>query len=211
MNGLLKKEFFVLRKQLRTWTMLFVLYAAIAVTGVWGPYILTTLVTVMTLMTPLSAFGYDQSTGWETFVATLPGGREKAVGARYLFCLLVDLAAAALALGLTLLLGLLGFADVALDEAAASTLSCAAVALLMIAVALPLCYKLGVEKARVVYMAVFLAAFGGGLALVNLLSGRIALPAWLGYALLAAVVPVLAVVMYLSYRTSVSILRKKEY
>lgn len=211
MNGLLKKEFFVLRKQLRTWTMLFVLYAAIAVTGVWGPYILTTLVTVMTLMTPLSAFGYDQSTGWETFVATLPGGREKAVGARYLFCLLVDLAAAALALGLTLLLGLLGFADVALDEAAASTLSCAAVALLMIAVALPLCYKLGVEKARVVYMAVFLASFGGGLALVNLLSGRIALPAWLGYALLAAVVPVLAVVMYLSYRTSVSILRKKEY
>ena len=211
MNGLLKKEFFVLRKQLRTWTMLFVLYAAIAVTGVWGPYILTTLVTVMTLMTPLSAFGYDQSTGWETFVATLPGGREKAVGARYLFCLLVDLAAAALALGLTLLLGLLGLADVALDEAAASTLSCAAVALLMIAVALPLCYKLGVEKARVVYMAVFLAAFGGGLALVNLLSGRIALPAWLGYALLAAVVPVLAVVMYLSYRTSVSILRKKEY
>lgn len=211
MNGLLKKEFFVLRKQLRTWTMLFVLYAAIAVTGVWGPYILTTLVTVMTLMTPLSAFGYDQSTGWETFVATLPGGREKAVGARYLFCLLVDLAAAALALGLTLLLGLLGFADVALDEAAASTLSCAAVALLMIAVALPLCYKLGVEKARVVYMAVFLAAFGGGLALVNLLSGRIALPAWLGYALLAAVVPVLVVVMYLSYRTSVSILRKKEY
>ncbi|MDY4182015.1 MAG: ABC-2 transporter permease [Pseudoflavonifractor sp.] len=211
MNGLLKKEFFVLRKQLRTWTLLFVLYAAIAVTGVWGPYILTTLVTVMTLMTPLSAFGYDQSTGWETFVATLPGGREKAVGARYLFCLLVDLAAAALALGLTLLLGLLGFVDVALDEAAASTLSCAAVALLMIAVALPLCYKLGVEKARVVYMAVFLAAFGGGLALVNLLSGRIALPAWLGYALLAAVVPVLAVVMYLSYRTSVSILRKKEY
>lgn len=211
MNGLLKKEFFVLRKQLRTWTLLFVLYAAIAVTGVWGPYILTTLVTVMTLMTPLSAFGYDQSTGWETFVATLPGGREKAVGARYLFCLLVDLAAAALALGLTLLLGLLGFADVALDEAAASTLSCAAVALLMIAVALPLCYKLGVEKARVVYMAVFLAAFGGGLALVNLLSGRIALPAWLGYALLAAVVPVLVVVMYLSYRTSVSILRKKEY
>ncbi|MCI6256808.1 MAG: ABC-2 transporter permease [Clostridiales bacterium] len=211
MNGLLKKEFFVLRKQLRTWTLLFVLYAAIAVTGVWGPYILTTLVTVMTLMTPLSAFGYDQSTGWETFVATLPGGREKAVGARYLFCLLVDLAAAALALGLTLLLGLLGLADVALDEAAASTLSCAAVALLMIAVALPLCYKLGVEKARVVYMAVFLAAFGGGLALVNLLSGRIALPAWLGYALLAAVVPVLAVVMYLSYRTSVSILRKKEY
>ena len=211
MNGLLKKEFFVLRKQLRTWTMLFVLYAAIAVTGVWGPYILTTLVTVMTLMTPLSAFGYDQSTGCETFVATLPGGREKAVGARYLFCLLVDLAAAALALGLTLLLGLLGLADVALDEAAASTLSCAAVALLMIAVALPLCYKLGVEKARVVYMAVFLAAFGGGLALVNLLSGRIALPAWLGYALLAAVVPVLAVVMYLSYRTSVSILRKKEY
>lgn len=211
MNGLLKKEFFVLRKQLRTWTLLFVLYAAIAVTGVWGPYILTTLVTVMTLMTPLSAFGYDQSTGWETFVATLPGGREKAVGARYLFCLLVDLAAAALALGLTLLLGLLRFADVALDEAAASTLSCAAVALLMIAVALPLCYKLGVEKARVVYMAVFLAAFGGGLALVNLLSGRIALPAWLGYALLAAVVPVLAVVMYLSYRTSVSILRKKEY
>ena len=211
MNGLLKKEFFVLRKQLRTWTLLFVLYAAITVTGVWGPYILTTLVTVMTLMTPLSAFGYDQSTGWETFVATLPGGREKVVGARYLFCLLVDLAAAALALGLTLLLGLLGFADVALDEAAASTLSCAAVALLMIAVALPLCYKLGVEKARVVYMAVFLAAFGGGLALVNLLSGRIALPAWLGYALLAAVVPVLAVVMYLSYRTSVSILRKKEY
>ena len=211
MNGLLKKEFFVLRKQLRTWTLLFVLYAAIMVTGVWGPYILTTLVTVMTLMTPLSAFGYDQSTGWETFVATLPGGREKAVGACYLFCLLVDLAAAALALGLTLLLGLLGLADVALDEAAASTLSCAAVALLMIAVALPLCYKLGVEKARVVYMAVFLAAFGGGLALVNLLSGRIALPAWLGYALLAAVVPVLAVVMYLSYRTSVSILRKKEY
>ena len=114
-------------------------------------------------------------------------------------------------LGWSLLLGLLGFADVALDEAAASTLSCAAVALLMIAVALPLCYKLGVEKARVVYMAVFLAAFGGGLALVNLLSGRIALPAWLGYALLAAVVPVLVVVMYLSYRTSVSILRKKEY
>ena len=211
MNGLLKKEFFVLRKQLRTWTLLFVLYAAITVTGVWGPYILTTLVTVMALMTPLSAFGYDQSTGWETFVATLPSGREKAVGARYLFCLLVDLAAAALALGLTLLLGLLGFADVALDEAAASTLSCAAVALLMIAVALPLCYRLGVEKARVVYMAVFLAAFGGGLALVNLLSGRIALPAWLGYALLAAVVPVLVVVMYLSYRTSVSILRKKEY
>lgn len=210
MIGLLKKEFFVLRKSLRTWGVLLFLYAALSATGIWGSTILATMVTMITLMMPLTAFSLDQVTHWDRFAATLPGGREKMVLARYGSSILICLISVVICAVLTIVLAGIGLLETDLMEAIVGVVSCGAVALVMVSVVLPICYKVGPEKARIVFMLVFLVFFGGGVALLGLLPEQMAMPTWIGSAMVTGCVVLPLVALTVSYHLSVDILRKKE-
>ena len=54
------------------------------------------MVEVIVMVLPISSFSYDEAAKWDRYAAVLPVGRTAVVKARYLFLLLVLLAAAAI-------------------------------------------------------------------------------------------------------------------
>ena len=87
MTGLILKDLLVMRKALKSYLMIMVLYAVLAYLDVLNYSFIITFIQVMLMVLPLSAFAYDEQAKWDRYAMSLPLGRVRVVGARYLFVL----------------------------------------------------------------------------------------------------------------------------
>ena len=121
------------------------------------------LVMRTTLRLPISSFSYDEAAKWDQYAAVLPVGRTAVVKARYLFLLLVLLAAAAIGLVGSILASLLARED--LGELLATLLVSMGLGLMIADIMLPVVYQLGPERARpwmyVIIFAPIVVLLGG--------------------------------------------------
>ena len=149
---------------------------------------------------PVSLLAYDHSSGWTEYGLTLPMSRKIQVAEKYLIgviCAAVSVGLSSVSCGVIVLLGK------PLPDAPVSIwMEFGVLAiLLMNGIMLPLYYRFGPEKARMLYMLMFAgmgAMLGGGIALMDAFSGASA--AVLVSGLLAA-----ALVLYaVSWRVSVA-------
>lgn len=219
MTGLILKDFLVLKKTLRYYVFLMAVYALFAFTGTFTYSIISGFAVMLGAMGPMSAFAYDEQARWDKFAGASPVGRKGVVTARYLFALILlgvgGIIAALVSLGVTWF----GKAEVSVwwEPLAVSAAICL-VGLLLDSVILPVIFKFGSEKSRVISMIIFVACFGG-MALLSYLDGYgsldlsglertvAALPPAV---LLAAPVVLILLLFWLSYRISVGIYLKKE-
>lgn len=98
MTGLMMKDALVMRKTLRLYALFLLFYSGLAVLGVFPMSVALAMVEVIVMVLPISSFSYDEAAKWDRYAAVLPVGRTAVVKARYLFLLLVLLAAAAIGL-----------------------------------------------------------------------------------------------------------------
>ena len=155
MTGLILKDLLVMRKALKSYLMIMVLYAVLAYLDVLNYSFIITFIQVMLMVLPLSAFAYDEQAKWDRYAMSLPLGRVRVVGARYLFVLALSLGTAAAGLLGTLLLHLVQQAD--WMEMLVTLSFSTTIGLLIPAILLPLCYKLGAERARpYLYAVIFI-------------------------------------------------------
>lgn len=146
MTGLILKDFFVMRKGLTSYLLIMVLYAVMAWLDILNFGFIITFVQVMLMVLPISAFAYDEQAKWDRYAMSLPVGRKKVVGARYLFVLGLALCTTALGLAGCAVLALMQREDPV--EMLLTLEVSAALGLLVPAIMLPLSYKLGAERAR---------------------------------------------------------------
>lgn len=199
MTGLIYKDFLALKGHLTTYLVFFLVYGGLCVAGVFTASVLCGMVVLMSLITPMTTVTSDDVSRWNRFAIATPACRRGVVTGKYLFTLLVTLA---------------GGLEEPLSELLLSALTCAGIALIMNAAALPLLLKFGAEKARMVSMALFLLVFAG-FALLGLAADRgLALPApptWV----LAALPGLLALLsiggFVLSYCIAQAIYARKEF
>ena len=150
MIGLVIKDFLILRKSLRSYLLILAVYAAIAFSGVWSADIVGVLMVVMVAILPMNVFSYDKQAKWDIYGLALPVSRTKTVAARYLCVLLLCLFSVAL----TVIAGAALYAAGRVEEPIEFMLTCAVMglmAVLMNAVMLPLLYKFGAERARMMF------------------------------------------------------------
>ena len=219
MTGLILKDFWVMQKTLRYYLLLMAVYAMLAMTGTFTYSIISAFAVMLGSVAPMSAFAYDEQAKWDKFAAATPVGRRGVVKARYLYTLLLLLGGGALSILVTTVVVRFGKAEV---EVWWEPLVVTGVVLLLgmalNTVILPLLFKFGAEKSRVISMAIFVGVFGGMAALSWVsdngrgeLSGLLDSLAALPPALLIAVpVAVIFALFWLSYRVSVGIYQKKE-
>lgn len=219
MTGLILKDFLVLKKTLRYYVFLMAVYAFFALTGTFTYSIISGFAVMLGAMGPMSAFAYDEQARWDKFAGASPVGRKGVVTARYLFALILlgvgGVVAALVSLGVTWF----GKAQVSVwwEPLVVSAAICL-VGLLLDSVILPVIFKFGSEKSRVISMIIFVTCFGG-MALLSWLTEKgsldlsgldkavTALPPAL---LLAAPVMIAALLFWISYHISVGIYLKKE-
>lgn len=155
MTGLVLKDILVMRKTLKTYVLFLIFYALLAVMGIFDVSIITSMIQVIIMLLPISAFSYDEQAEWDRYAMALPSGRHCVVSARYLFALLMVLGAAVFGLVVCVFLAILNSGSLA--ESLATVLVSLGVGLLITDIILPLNYKLGPERARpYLYAVVFL-------------------------------------------------------
>ena len=153
MTGLILKDLLILRKTLRSYLFMLIVYVGIAFTGVWSADIVGVLMVVMVVMLPMNVFAYDKQAKWDTYGLALPVGRTKTIAARYLCVLLLCL----LSVGLTAILGMMLYAAGRVEEPVEFLVSCSVTGLMAVlvnAIMLPFLYKFGPERARMMFFGI---------------------------------------------------------
>lgn len=217
MTGLILKDILVMRRTIRTYVLFLAFYSLLAVFDIFPLSTVTTVTELIIMMLPLSAFSFDEYAKWDRYAAALPLGRRAVVGARYCFALLMAATATLFCLLLAVLLSIVQGAD-SLMGSLLSLAFCLGYGLLVADILLPLCYKVGVERARpYMYVVIFVPAillFGAyqlGLISAETFAALEALPeaTLLAGAGLMALLPLLG--MGASYWISCRFLEGKEF
>lgn len=155
MTGLMWKDFFVMRKALKTYLLITLVYIGLAFLELFDFSFVVTLVVVILMVVPLSAFAYDEQTKWDRYAVSLPVKRSQVVGARYLCVFILALFSMALGLVGTAVVTLLHKAEPM--EMLLTLMVSTFIGLMVPSIMLPLCYKLGSERARpYIYAIIFL-------------------------------------------------------
>ncbi len=171
MTGLILKDFLILRKTLRSYLLILVVYAAVAFSGFWSGSFVGAFIMVMVAMLPMNVFAYDKQCNWDVYGLALPVGRTKTVAARYACVLLLCLGSAAFSAVLGVVLTLMDRMEEGLGEYLVTCAVVLLVGMMVNSVMLPLLYKFGSERARMMFYgvigvivllgAVFLGPLGG--------------------------------------------------
>ena len=146
MTGLIMKDLLVMRKTMKSYLLIIVIYVVLAYLDVLNYGFIITFIQVMLMVLPITAFAYDEQAKWDRYAVALPLGRSRVVGARYLFVLMLTVITTAMGLVGTAILTLVHEAEpleMLLTLAVSTTIG-----LLVPAILLPLCYKLGAERSR---------------------------------------------------------------
>lgn len=149
MKGFILKDFLNLKQVGRVWLLIAALWLVVGTAEHNSAYIGGMLI-MLVIMLPFSAMAYDEAAKWDRYALTMPVSRRDIVLSKYALMLICAAASSMLTLLISLALG-----D-APSEALLMTGLLLCSALILSAVALPLLFFLGVQKARVAVLAVVL-------------------------------------------------------
>lgn len=212
MSGLLVKEYYILRRYMKQYVILFIFFGVLSVYQDSAVYF-QAMVTMSMCMLVFTGMSYDATAGWDKFVMTMPVSRKDVVRSKYISCVTYAVGAVVLGTLFSIVIGAIhpmGDSDPILTVIMAATLLC--LTFVIYSILIPLIYKLGVEKARILMVAVIM------IPIFAILGGSEYLPETaLDFIeqhtnLIAAVGVVLCILMYIiSYYISVGIFSKKEF
>ena len=169
MKGLLLKDWYMMKKYMRSYLVLLIVFVAVSFTDatnmffVYYPCMLTGMVTVNLL-------AYDERSKWDVYAGTLPCTRRQVVSAKYLLGILLQL------LLLAVTAAVQGFHMIGAEQPERTgfvvllemlvILSC-----ITSSITMPFMFKFGVEKGRMAYY-VMIGVVSGGSVLAASVSRR---------------------------------------
>lgn len=217
MKGLVLKDFINLKKNLKIFAGLTVLYAAMALFTEDASFFSTIFMMLVAILT-ISLYSYDDLAKWDTYVLTMPVSRDEVVCGKYLMMLLLTLIGVLYSSVFTGIINIamargdffLGFQSIG---------AAAAIVILFYSITIPFIVKLGVEKARMIFFAVYIIPFVTILAFSKMMeNGSMTIPKGLLDLFtivmnnIYIILPILDLVaLGISYLISIRIYRKKEF
>lgn len=210
MKGLLLKDFYTMARYGRTMLALIGFYVMLAFLGQPASFVGAMLVFLCAMLV-ISSFSYDEYGKWNKYCLSLPVSRRQIVGSKYLFALLMLGIGLVLGVGSGYLISLTQDTSF-LEDVLPSCVGGAVAALFMLGMLLPLLYRFGVEKSRLLMLAVCFLPLLLVLGTVKFMKERgIAMPDEATVLIWLKVLPFLVAVGFIgSYFLSVSIFTKKE-
>ena len=217
MTGLILKDMINLKNNAKIFAVLAVVYAAMGFTTEDSSFfssIFTMLVAILTL----SAYSYDDLAKWDVYALTMPITREDIVRSKYCIMLLLTLLGSVVSILFTV-----GINAVIRPEHLFSGINnCfigAGIVIVFYCIVLPFITKLGVEKARLIFFAVYFIPVGILLFVSKAMKkGDMSVPEeWITFAMRIIrngyiIFPLLLLLaLVISYTVSVGIYHKKEF
>ncbi len=209
MKGLFIKDLFVLKKTARVFIALTGLYLLMAI------FLHTdfgVLISFIMGMLTITSFAYDEQAKWDAYALTMPVSKRDMVLSKYVLAVILGIAGGLMGILLSLAAAV-GQGAVNIITILQNTGIAVCATYVFSSIALPLVYKLGSEKSRMVLMLCYAAPILLGTIIINMLEdASITMPQLLSAARIAAIIlPFFTVIaLVLSYRLSLSIFTKKD-
>jgi len=112
------------------------------------------MIILMFAVTTVSSFSYDSQSGWETYALTLPLHKRNFVLSKYVLALLLTISGTLLSVLANWLFGLFKHKS-NFSETLVTSYTIFAIAVIFLCIMLPLIYRFGAERSRVIILAVF--------------------------------------------------------
>ena len=152
MKALLVKDLLTLKGQAKSLLLVLAVWFIISFLSGSGLFF-TSLSVIYGMLLPLTTLSIDEKSRVERYMMSMPVTRAELALSRYALGLLGLLALGVLGIGASLVIG-----D-SLEEALGASAACFCLAVLLLGVTLPLVYKFGTDKARVICIAVYMVTF----------------------------------------------------
>lgn len=210
MLGLIKKDLFLIKSNLKILIILFIVYGFMSFQGEMDLSFVLPFISVVIMM---STFSYDTFNKWDAYVITLPDGRKNSVRAKYLATVILIFITTIIITILAVTISYVNTKTIDYENIFSTMLGAIFATTLLQSFMYPAIYKLGVEKARV---GIFIVVFG-----IAIIAGIIAkfidfkpllqtLDNLGNYWII--ILPIaMVVILYISYKISEGIYKKKEY
>lgn len=161
MKALLMKDLHVLWRLLKPIFLMIIFFAAIP------SNFQNTFAITYAAMIPYSSFSADESCKWNRLAAMLPYSERDMVVSKYILGLIAILGTAVLTAAIRMVMTLLGFGTMSLSL----IVTAAAASVTIMDITLPLVFRFGVEKGRLVFVIAVVALVCGSAGVLSLLGG----------------------------------------
>lgn len=213
MTGLFLKDILGLRRYIKQLGVSLIVLAVLAL-GLKSPNYFIGMVILMSSMTVLTAMSYDEIAKWDKYALSMPLSKRDLVGSKYLLLIAITISTGFISAVLAFFMSLFFKSDKPWEVFVIGGAVCM-VALIFYSLIVPIAFKLGVEKSRIFMGIVFALPAFLVIAYGNLNLGdkfNIPIPTENQIKSVLYTSPFITIViLYLSYRISVSILQKKEF
>lgn len=206
MKGLLLKDFYMMKKYCKAYVVIASAFLIASVVEKGNAFFMLYPI-ILSSMIPVTLISYDEKQKWNVYGQIFPYSRRQMVSVKYIIALIVVAAFCILAAAVQLSQWI--FHAYPLQDFLAVMSVMLVIGLVAPAIMMPIVFKYGVEKGRVIYYAVIIilcAAYGaiaisGPDMVIGVLSAG-----WFPYALVAAGILIFAV----SWRLSIAFYEKRE-
>lgn len=219
MKGLIMKDFINLKSQLKIYMLIAVLCVVIITIGT-GPETVSGLTAMFAVLIPITAEAYDKQSNWNRFAISMPVSKQELVISRYLFMEIIMLIMAGVNfIGNFVWYGVRGRADaINLVEPFFVTMLLLVIANIIFAVMMPIIFKFGVEKGRIIFFGIIIGAAAlagifarGGSNGVSVYYMDILASGFNKYLALALIFIITAIIQCISIRISINIYKNKDF
>ena len=159
MLGLIKKDFLLIKANLKSMIIIFVIYIMLAFQGTFD---VTFIIPLIGIMLFISTFSYDDFNNWNSYAVTLPDGRKNVVRAKYIASIILTLILVAVALVIGIGIGYTKTNSLKLDEIISSLMGTMLSSVIIISLLYPIVFKFGATNGRIILFAVVFGIAGIG-------------------------------------------------
>ena len=210
MLGLIKKDFLLIKANLKSMIIIFVIYVMLAFQGTFD---VTFIVPLIGIMLFISTFSYDDFNNWNSYAVTLPDGRKNVVKAKYIASIILTIILAIVSLAIGIGISYTQKNSINLDEIISSQMGTMLSSVIIISLLYPIVFKFGATNGRIILFAVVFGIAGIGALIaqfVDMTSIINMINRLDSYSLIA--IPIIsAILLGISYLISNKIYQNKEF
>jgi len=159
MLGLIKKDFLLIKANLKSMIIIFVIYIMLAFQGTFDVTFIVPLIGVMLF---ISTFSYDDFNNWNSYAVTLPDGRKNVVRAKYIASLILTIILMIVTLVISIGFSYIKTNAVNLEEIVSSLMGTILSSVIIISLLYPIIFKFGATNGRIILFAVVFGIAGIG-------------------------------------------------
>ena len=210
MLGLIKKDFLLIKANLKSMIIIFVIYIMLAFQGTLD---VTFIIPLIGIMLFISTFSYDDFNNWNSYAVTLPDGRKNVVRAKYIASIILTIILAIVSLTIGIGISYTKTNSINLDEIISSLMGTMLSSIIIISLLYPIVFKFGATNGRIILFAVVFGIAGIGALIaqfidmtpiINIINGLD------NYLLIA--IPIISIILLgISYLISNKIYQSKEF